>query len=120
MTYDNNKRLRLLFLLNIAENASDHDPREGVELPAGPVLDGALPQVPGVRLHRRVGDDLGPHSIGEKIPPKIITKVKFGEEIFIDNFFRRFFFYCHFLMGFVRIFVSSFKSNRFPASARTR
>ena len=56
-----------------------HYPREGVELPAGPVLDanhdlinyrmphgflsinyldGALPQVAGVGLHRRVGDDL--------------------------------------------------------------
>ena len=75
MTYDNNKRLRT-FLLNIAENVSDHDPREGVELPAGPVLDGALPQVPGVRLHRRVGDDLGPHSIG-KSPPKSNLEVRY-------------------------------------------
>ena len=64
MTYDNNKKLRLLFLLNIAVNASDHDPREGVELPAGPVLDGALPQVTSVRLHRRVGDHLWSYTPG--------------------------------------------------------
>ena len=36
----------------------DHGEGEGVELPAGPVLDGALPQVTRVRLHRRVGDHL--------------------------------------------------------------
>ena len=117
MTWGNDKRLRT-FLLNIAHNVSysDHDPREGVELPAWPVLDGALPQVPGVRLNRRVGDDLGPHSIGETDPPKNPHQSQICKGDILNYFFRRpfSFFYCPLLMGFCENFCEFFQIESGP------